>query len=193
MRSGKKSYCTAFDLYVGQYSKQHLTISSNVSWKFCNKKFDNPLTIHRMILKKSKWKHFYNYLDNTGLMFSTKTFYKLLSEDATKIGITIILFSFSMKDHCYTFKLKCCSISIENCAPAVQKYFAYLVAFTSFDLALQADSWSSDLTIKHPLNIQSIEQTVRGRQTEKDSIRLKDIIEYSDFQAACLCLPIFRI
>lgn len=97
MRSGKKSYCTAFDLYVGQYSKQHLTISSNVSWKFRNKKFDNPLTIQRMILKKSKLKHFYNYLDNTGLMFSTKTFYKLLSEDATKIGITIILFFFLWK------------------------------------------------------------------------------------------------
>lgn len=64
---------------------------------FLTKKFDTPLTIHRMILRKSKLKHFYNYLDNTGLIFSIKTFYKLLSEDVTKIGITILHLFFLLK------------------------------------------------------------------------------------------------
>lgn len=69
MRAGEKSYYIAFDLYVGQYSKQHLIISSDVSCKFYNKKD----TIQRTISRKNKLKHFYNYLGNTGLMFSMKT------------------------------------------------------------------------------------------------------------------------
>lgn len=30
-KAGKKCYYTGFDLYVGQYSEQHLIMSSNVS------------------------------------------------------------------------------------------------------------------------------------------------------------------
>lgn len=58
-----------------------------------------------------------------------------------------------MKDCSYTFQLKCYNISTEYCA-----YFAYLLEFTYFDLELQEDSWSSDLTIKLQLGILSIEQ-----------------------------------
>lgn len=53
-----------------------------------------------------------------------------------------------------------------------KKYFAYLLEFTYFDLELQEDSLSPDLTIKLQLDILSIEQGGDGLKNFQPDLKM---------------------